>query len=452
MSIRQLRAIVDEGNAIYANVGNSIAKISRVLVQAENWYGSHSSLLEHCGILSRDHAVENAPKALFTTIPEMSAAVEAARMNVSLDLEEAMELRKILAKTSSWNERVTLIAPRRNKRHSKGSRPKFSLKDLIGLIEEASNLPIDTNESVNRLQDQLNEVEIWRSEASKALHEILVEFSGLKSHIEDVYGEAEDYSMEQISQDYVSDDDNVEDEIEVSEKNENKDAGESDNTSDNNSENMLESRSGGREDVPMSNRGSNSVAIFRLIRELKEETKDISVNTAEGEIADLLDSASNWCIKSFKYLSTPREVFDKRFFGAFNRFVAEGEELYALSRNSQAYSTFVDGLSEKLFYAWGVIVEEQLVRLNILKKEREKFEAWCSRASQILSDQKNLTAERLVDLAKTSRNFPASKCSYVIVRDFVIRWDDFSNTIFDANRPRFGKQNSRALCQGVQVD
>ena len=139
MSISQLRAIVDEGNAIYANVGNSITKISRVLVQAENWYRSHSSLLEHCGILSKEHAVENIAKTLLTTIPEMSAAVDAARMNVSLDLEEAMQLRKILAKTSNWFERVTLIAPKRNKRHSKGSRSKFSLKDLIGLIELIRN-------------------------------------------------------------------------------------------------------------------------------------------------------------------------------------------------------------------------------------------------------------------------------------------------------------------------
>ena len=409
MSISQLRAIVDEGNAIYANVGNSITKISRVLVQAENWYRSHSSLLEHCGILSKEHAVENIAKTLLTTIPEMSAAVDAARMNVSLDLEEAMQLRKILAKTSNWYERVTLIAPKRNKRHSKGSRSKFSLKDLIGLIEEAPNLPIDTNESVNRLQDQLNDVEIWRSKASEALHEILVEFSGLKSHIEDVYGEADDYSIDQVSEDFVSDEENVKDEIEVSEKSENKDAGDGDNSSDNNSGNVLESRSGGKEEVPGSNRGSNSVTVFRLVRELKEETKDISVNTAEGEIADLLDSVSKWCIKSFKYLSTPREVFDKRFFGAFDRFVAEGEELYALSRKSQEYSTFVDGLSEKVFHAWGFIVEKQLVRLNILKKEREKFEAWCRRASQILSDKKHLTAERLADLAKTSRNFPASK-------------------------------------------
>lgn len=390
-------------------------------MQAENWYGSHLLLLEHCGILPKDHAAENTSKALFTTISEMSAAVEAAKMDVRLDLEEAMQLQEILEKTTSWNERVTLIAPRRNKRHSRGSRSKFSLKDLIGLIEEASNLPIDTNESVNRLQDQLNDVEIWRSEASKALNEILVEFSGLKSHIEDVHGEPEDYNIDQISEDYDSDEEKVND-PRTSGKDEVKDSRESDTKSDNNSEHVIESGLGVKEDVSENNRGSNSaLTVFRLIRELKEDTKDISVNTAEGEIAEILDSVSKWCIKSFKYLSTPREVFDKRFFGAFDRFVMEGEELCALSRNSEIYSTFLDGLSQNLFGAWGVIVEEQLVRLNILKKEREKFEAWCKLASQILSDQKNLTAERLADLAKSSRNFPASKCSCVIIQHFMTR-------------------------------
>ena len=50
----------------------------------------------------------------------------------------------------------------------------------------------------------------------------------------------------------------------------------------------MESGLGVKEDVSESNRGSNSaLTVFRLIRELKEDTKDISVNTAEGEIAEI---------------------------------------------------------------------------------------------------------------------------------------------------------------------
>ena len=416
LSITKLRTIVDEGNDIYSNIGNSVSKISRILSQAEKWYNSHLSLLQHCGISLKDGVIETSPKP-FITIQEMSAAVEAARMDVSLDLDEAMELRKILSKSRSWNERVTLIAPKRNKRHSRGSRSKFRLEDLIWLIEEASNLPIDTNESVNRLQIQLNEVEIWRSEALKALQDILIEFGGLKSHVQDVYGEAKEYSIERISDSCDSDEESVNyqrgESSSISLNTDTKDHVEGiDTNGDKAAEAMGESISGSEEDVQASDRGSNSaLTVFRLIRELKEETKDISVITAEGEIGELLDTVSKWCIKSFKYLNTPREVFDKRFFGAFDRFITEGENLCVLSFNSESHSNSSDRLSERLFGAWGSVVRDQLLRLTILKREREKFEAWCKHASRVLSDEKKLTAQKLADLAKSSRHFPASKYS-----------------------------------------
>ena len=326
----------------------------------------------------------------------MSDAVDAARTDVSLDLDEAMALRKILHESTSWKERVALIAPKRNKRHSRGSRSKSKLQDLIGLIEEASSLPIDTTESVNRLQIQLNDVETWRSEASKALEGILVEFTGLKAHVEDVYGNAKDYSVERVSEDCDSD-------TEVDEE-------QMDTTVDRGSESLAESAQESKDDVPMSNRGSNSApTVFRLIRELNEEAKDISVITLEGEMGELLDSVSTWCVKSFKYLNTPKEVFDKRYFGAFDRFIVEGENLRDISCNSEVCSSSSDGLRERLFGAWGSVVTDQLVRLSILKRERGKFEAWCESASRILSDEKKLTAEKLEDLAKSSRHFPASK-------------------------------------------
>lgn len=341
----------------------------------------------------------------------MSAAVEAARIDVALDLDEAMELRKFLDKSNLWNKRVALIAPKRNKRHSKGSRSKFTLKDLIDLIEEASSLPIHTEESVNRLQIQLNNVENWRSDASKKIQDILVEFNVLKCHVDDIYGEAGEYSIDRISDTCDSDEESSSDQCGAS----------SSNTFDTdvtiNEEQMV--TSGDKYNVPVAdsvletpipNRGSNSsLIVFRLIRELEEEANDISVITAEGEIGELLSIVSKWCIKSFKYLNTPREVFDKRFFGAFDRFVLEGEDLCKMSYNSELYSNSADGQSNKLFEAWGGVVKDQLLRLTILKREREKFEVWCKHASHILSDQKKLTAEKLADLAKTSRHFPASK-------------------------------------------
>ncbi len=439
LSISKLRTIVDEGNTIYANIGNSISKISRILLQAENWYKSYMPLLQHCGVVSKGDGVANPTKA-HVTIQEMSDAVDAARMDVSLDLDEAMALRQILQDSNNWKERVTLIAPKRNKRHSKGSRSKFKFEDLIGLIEEASSLPIDTTESVNRLQIQLNDVEMWRSEASKALEGILFGFTGLKSHVEDVYGNAKDYSIESISGSCDSDQDEAADE-------------EMDTSEDYGSESMEESAQRSEDDVPTSNRGSNSApAVFRLIRELNEEAKGISVVTLEGEMGEVLDSVSSWCVKSFKYLNTPKEVFDKRYFGAFDRFIVEGESLIGISSNREICPSSSDGLKERLCAAWGSVVKDQLVRLSILKREREKFEAWCESASRILADEKKLTAEKLADLAKSSRHFPASKFCYICASIFGCVLTPFLTIFLIANRSRPRQQNSGSLRQGVQMD
>jgi hypothetical protein len=393
------------------------------LTQAESWYQSHLPLLEHCGIAVESDAVKKSSRS-FIGIQEMSAAVEAARTDVALDLDEAMQLRTILDNSCSWNERVAQIAPKRNKRHSRGSRSKFRLKDLIDLIEEASNLPIDTDESVNRLQIQLNAVEMWRSDASKKLEHIISGFNDLKSHVEDVYGDAEEYSIDKISDSSDTDDSSMNGQRDRSslarvsafaEDN----VKQTENTGDEDDELSVESMLGLHEETQIANRGSNSALIvFRLVRDLKEEAKYISVITAEGEIGELLDNVSKWCMKSFKYLNSPKEVFDKRFFGAFDRFIVEGEDLCELSGNEEPNPNSSNRLNGRLFGAWGDVVKGQLLRLMILKRERANFEEWCKHASQILSDEKKLTAEKLVDLAKNSRHFPASKSSCRIVQPF----------------------------------
>jgi len=394
------------------------------LAQAEDWYSSHLPLLERCGLSSNGKFVKNS-KESYVKIEDMSAAAEVARSSIALDLDEAMNLRKLLDKCTSWNERVALIAPKRNKRHNRGGRARFKLEDLIDLVEEASSLPIETDENVNRLQIQLNIVATWRSEASKKLQSINSGFNYLKSHVEEVYGEAKDYSIDRISDSSNDDEDSMSDECgEASNVELNKDAEEvfkradSVGVKDNLPE--VEYIVVSHEDDAIADRGSNSsVIVFRLIKEFKEGAKDIGVITVEGEIGDLLDSVSKWCVKSFKYLNTPRDVFDKRYFGAFDRFIVEGEDLCNQQSNYASYSDSSDSLTEQLFGAWGGIIKDQLLRLSILKREREKFEVWCKRATKILSDDKKLTAQKLADLAKTSQHFPASKFSHIYNRNFL---------------------------------
>jgi hypothetical protein len=383
-------------------------------------------LLTRCGLSSDRDIVTDAHNS-HTTIPEMSVAVEAAKSDISLDLDEAVKLGNILERSNKWHERVALIAPKRSKRNGKGIRPKFTIEDLIDLIEESSNLPIDTDEDVNRLQIQLSAVETWRSKASKQLEDIVCGFLHLKSHVDTVYGEAKDYSIDRISDTDDCDDEimsdkpgsstsgnlnkcmqNTDQEVEVENNLQKGNVSEADSTEDS------------EKDTTVTVRGSNSALdVLRRVKELKDEAKDSSVITPEGETGELLDSVSNWFVKSFKYLNSPREVFDKRFFGAFDRFIVEGESLCSIScGGSQAhYNISSNELNKRLKGAWECAVSDQLVRLQILKAERRKFEDWCLRASQILSDEKKLTAEKLADLAEKSRHFPASTSTIFDVCD-----------------------------------
>lgn len=356
----------------------------------------------------------------------MSVAVEAAKSDISLDLDEAAKLGNILERSYKWHERVALIAPKRSKRNGRGIRPKFTIEDLIDLIEESSSLPIDTDEDVNRLQIQLSAVETWRSEASKQLEDIVCGFIHLKSHIDTVYGEAKDYSIDRISETDECDNEIMTDKpgsstsgnLNKSMQNTDQEV-EVENNLHKGSLSEVDSNVDSEEDTTVTVRGSNSALdVLRLVKELKDVAKDSSVLTPEGETGELLDSVSNWFVKSFKYLNSPREVFDKRFFGAFDRFIVEGESLCSISCGDSAahYNNSSNELNKRLKGAWGYAVSDQLVRLQILKAERRKFEDWCLRASQILSDEKKLTSEKLVDLAEKSRHFPASKSNKFDVR------------------------------------
>ena len=145
-----------------------------------------------------------------------------------------------------------------------------------------------------------------------------------------------------------------------------------------------------------------------MIQELQENAHDVAVTTEEGELGELLDSVANWCIRSFKYLNSPRQVFDRRFVGAFDRFLIDGVSLHGKA-SSGVTNTDPPNLRERLGRAWGTIVRELLERLEMMKKVSEQHFEWCENAAQILSDEKKLTFEKLNDLADNSRSFPASK-------------------------------------------
>ena len=254
---------------------------------------------------------------------------------------------------------------------------------------------------MNRLQIQLSTIEAWRSQASVDLEAIVGGFHQLQARVLSVYGEPDDFSI-----DFYSKSKNAEDENDDPQKSSQGDAEMKDslNTDASNSD---------EDDEVLMNGSGASVEVLRQIKELQDGAKDISVITEEGELGDLLDSVATWCIRSFKYLHSPRDIFDKRYYGAYDRFLADGQSLHKKANMQQdAQETDLNG---RMGLAWGKLVSDQLKRLHMLKATRDAFKKWCREANSLLTDGKKMTAEKLSDLAERSRNFPAGKHTPAVV-------------------------------------
>ena len=98
ISISKLQRILGEGQSIHANLGNATSKVARILAQAETWYKKHESLLLRCS--SNSQQADGISRQQNVQIAELTEAVESAASGVSLDLDEALELKELAEKKS----------------------------------------------------------------------------------------------------------------------------------------------------------------------------------------------------------------------------------------------------------------------------------------------------------------------------------------------------------------
>ncbi|KAL3925773.1 MAG: hypothetical protein SGILL_000191, partial [Bacillariaceae sp.] len=390
ISIHTLRLIDVEASQIYANIGPAANKMMKILVQAETWYSSYQSLLKRAGVIAAATDGGCSSTRQFVEISELEKSVEDAQSNIPIDIDEAMKVKEMMEAVDHWREQVSLIAPKRTKRHAMGSR--LTLADLTQLIQDSTKLPIDTTEDVNRLQIQLSTIEAWRSQASTELESIVGGFHQLQTRVLSVYSEAGEFSIDFYSKSKDSQNEDMEDTGEAK----------SDTADD------AAMHGSDSEDEEVLIGGSSGVEVLRQIKELQDGAKDISVSTVEGELADVLESVATWCIRSFKYLNAPRDIFDKRYYGAYDRFLSDGQALYKKS-GIEKPDPEQDDLSKRMGQAWGKLVSDQLHRLLVLGAERDAFKKWCKEADVLLSDKKKtMTFEKLSSLAERSQTFPSA--------------------------------------------
>jgi hypothetical protein len=395
LSISDLRAIVSECESIFVNFGSSGSKVTKILGQAERWLEKYSPLLRRCNLVGSITP--------YDTIVEIDEMVEACRdsEDVPIELDEAAQLGELTDQVRNWFDKATVvIGKKRQRRNSKAD--TLSAQELLELIEMAPTLPVETTPETEQLQAVLNSVQVWQRCAAGDLEVILDEFLQLRIAVTEAYG-----SPSEFSRDKTTDHSNcTESESSV-------------HTDSILVENDLsfEKETKAKEDVSHCESISTMEIeddvealttacdsnVCNLIRKFDKEAKLSCIRTPEGDIAVELQKVSLWFARSLKYLETQRDVFDKRFFGAFDRFLAEGNTLLKAAAENEGAD--LDG---RLKASWKDVVGDQMERLEVIRKERQAFVEWCKSAEQMVSEGKRGSFDRLRSLYEKSRAFPDS--------------------------------------------
>jgi len=415
---------------IHANIGTASGKVSRILGQAETWYEEFGDLLARCGITASIAAASIVTPTGFATLEEVKAAVESAESNISLDLKEARALRELWERIQKWQDRVLLAAPKRSKRVGKGKREeaRYTVDDLISLIDESSALPIKTDEDTARMSQQLHKVHEWRLQARRELGDIATSFRALRQAVISDYGLPDEFYDEKTREKEEVQDTGAEvseqsqDSHPVAEvakqthdetqrSNESSSAMSADGTDGarESAEDSSQADASSQADSEVDMEGGGS-AVCKMISSLLKGAKLTGVRTSEEEMTELLDKTAKWILRSLKCIDSPKDVYERKSFRLFDEFVATGDELLVYRDSLQGLKLDDAELLQSLCSSSGDLISDQLVRLKILQAHRDKFIAWIKNAQQVLSSKENkATLEVLNELAEQSHDYPASK-------------------------------------------
>lgn len=414
LSVFELRTIVQKGNEIHANLGPGLVKLSKILSQADSWFETNRNLLIRCRLITDEYnSMPNSLASKPVSLEDIQTAVHSAASEISwLDLKEALKLQELASSIEKWFYRAEIAAG--YKRQTRGKKLSFSIVDILSLISEATSLPVPTDDVVARLQHQLILIKQWQESAVKDIEAILNGFRRLRVAINETYGMPSEYKRDLLgmeSKEMSWDNDEVATE-DFAVDSEEKKSSACDVDRDDGSGATMES-----DDDSLLPGLESECNIQSLIKNFSQDTRTTSIITPEQETALKLDSIARWCMKSVKYLENQREIFDKRFFGAFDRFISEGEELLLIStpifvttKDPTAVNTqHSRELLHQLHLEWSEIVSDQLVRLRLLLSDRQEYIYWSNQTELTLSStDRRPSLEKLKELAEKSREFPGS--------------------------------------------
>lgn len=395
-SLVNLRELSEAAEKIAANLGTAVSQLNKILNQAEEWYAQNATLIRCC---------QNGENV---DISDLRAAVKSAD-DLVVELEEASQLQMILNQVSEWTNKTSMVTGVKRR----GKKCSFGIDDLEELIRQAGTLPVNTDNEVKTLLQEIEIVRGWQKDASRSLESIALRFDGFRQGLLTKYGSPEHFDRKKI----VNDSD------------------------------MAESEQAGKE--------RDSADLQTLIEDFNKEAGGMVVSTPESIIAPILEAVGRWSSRSQKYLDSQRDIFDKRFFGAFDRFIAEGKSFCNSSQNdgdtiSVPFNAQALGRVRSAFAA---VVHDQLERLSAIAKDREDFIKWSRTAEAVISPgERKPTLEKLKEVSLRGKEFP-SGCELVEklrnLEDEALEWTENISRIL-ASGEKITMAEARSLCDEAE--
>lgn len=433
MPLSKLQTIVEEVNKIPMNVGNSATKMIRLFAQAEEWMEKYYHLLKLCGIecsyipssVDRDLDLTETAK-----IDQLQEAVSEADSELSVDLEEVIKLKEIARTTQSWIDRAAVFYSEtptsatsvKKKRSANNSDDRLTMEEMESLITEASALKVDVSKELSLLKIEQSKVQAWRLHMQQAIKEIISSFGK--------------YSQERSS--LCSGDfgkNCASDAISQSGKPDQPEAVPSNTMRQNVTRQQSRSRSNS---IATDDNGKSGTATplptgvveqnaFPLVTTFLKSTKSMKILTPESLLSDELGDSMSWLTKSFKYLSSRIEAYDRKNSSALDKLIKSGQSLLKF-RSSVKEIPEDPPLVDSLRDCWASVVNNDLDMLVDLKDKRSKFFDWCEKADEVISDSDTkIPIETLQKLKDESALYPASEfLTYCLISNISF----ISNRIF----------------------
>ena len=370
LNLTKLRIMMDEADCIFLHLGTTQQKLLKIREFAETWFTKNKD------VFSTTTASLGSNNVTFAAMRE---ALDEANENIPIDMEEIIELRKKVKLLDEWRHKMDAICS--GKKTGKFKASSFTLADCQKLIKEGSSLPVDLSCRVAEIEARLSEIEQWQSSISNDLKVACSHLEGLQRHLVAKYGSPKDFQLSSVELCPSGTDP-----AEIAKK-----------TADTSQVGAKKSFADQTSDI---------------IYDLLGKAEDSPILTPEYELSRMVEKVWKWCEKSLDYLENDRNIYDKRFFGALDRFVGEGMALAEEVTKRQYSPGRESGVIGDLIQIMTGFLNDQIVRVGVVRKERDEYAAWCEACRSVLTEDKKPAIEKLRQLSKRAIKFPV-ECELV---------------------------------------